>query len=138
MTVVPTEHALRTLGRHIGLAVEEALTPLKVTTIEYDIMETIYRYMEHPDRERFAAPRIAALVGVHTATCNDHLGRLRRSGYIRMTTNNSRLLTTKGVEQLEACRHALRNIERTIQNLFQDYGRIDLAEAFMKQQRSID
>lgn len=138
MIVVPTEHALRTLGRHLGLAVEEALAPLKTTPIEYDIMETIYRYMENPDREKFNAPRIAALTGIQTPSCNNHLGRLQRSGYVRMASNTSRLLTKEGLEHLEECRHALRASERYIQNFFQDYGRINLAEAFLNHQRGIE
>lgn len=138
MIVIPTEHALRTLGRHLGLAAEEALAPLKTTAIEYDIMETIHRYMENPDRERFNAPRIAALTGIQTPSCNNHLGRLQRSGYVRMATDTSRLLTREGTDHLEECRHALRASERYIQNFFEDYGRINLAEAFLNHQRGIE
>lgn len=137
MTEIYLEHALRVLGRHATLAATEALARVELTPIEYDILETIARYMEDPSDDRFTIRDISHLVGIHYASCADQVGRLQRSGLVRMTANWTKLLTAKGLQALEGCRWQLREANREMQRHFQDYGLEDIANAFLHQQGGV-
>lgn len=137
MTEIHLEHALRVLGRHTVAAATEALAPLGLTPAEYDIMEVISRYMDDPDGLNFNNRTISRLVGIHYATCADQLGRLQRSGLVRMTGGWTRLLTAKGLDTLAECRWRLREANREMQRHFEDYGLENLAEALLSQQKEV-
>lgn len=138
MPAVRIEHALRVLGRAANRAAEEALEPLNITPIEYDILETIKRFMDNPEEYTLKVPNISTLIGIHRASGFDRVPRLERSGYVRHAPGGSRLLTTRGLQKLEECRRALKPTERLFESLFANKTAIEaFAEAFLTQQEGV-
>lgn len=132
MADVYVEHALRILGRHAKRGADKALEPLGISTMEYDVMEIMARYMANPDVRELTVSVIARRMGILTASSSGYINRLQRSGYARETAGGSRLLTTKGFEKLDECRYALRETSQRLAELFKDYGLEDLASAYLQ------
>jgi hypothetical protein len=132
MAEVFTEHMLRVLGRYTKRAADELLGPLGLRTQEYDTMETISRWMAEPDIPYLTISAIARRMGVLVPSACDYVNWLQRAEYVREAAGRSRLLTAKGEESLEECRHALRHLNDSTNELFRQSGVGGLVRAFLK------
>jgi predicted transcriptional regulator len=131
MVGVRMEHMLRILGTHSKYAAEDALAPLGMRPMEYDVMEIISRYMDDPDVPNLTMTIIAKRMGVLVPTVYNYIGNLQRSGYVREATGRSRLLTGKGETMLDDCRRALRDSERNFADLFPPEVLEGITKAFL-------
>ena len=134
MRTVSLEQALRILAREANSLASEALKPLGVSPLQYDILETISNNMEEPEGRAFRPIRISERVFLGSLHVSGETRKLRDRGYLRTAPGSSRVLTAKGVELLEECRHTLRGVNRHMQRYFDNYGLEAVAEAFCKQQ----
>ncbi len=133
-TNISLEQAIRSLGREAENLAEEALEPLGITPIQYDILETIARYMENPGKQSLMPARIAKAVQRKRKRGSREVLALKEKGYIHHAFGGSRLLTARGEETLADCRAALRPANQHMGQYFKDIGLEVIAEAFFTQQ----